>query len=434
MSYRELDDLANRVGAAVHRAGRPSSGRVAYWAEATVAGVAAVWGIPRAGAWAVPISPQLPPARSMELTRSAGVQGLWALPGDAEPAGLRLAVGELPGAGPPDPTVCYVVFTSGTAGTPKGVMLTGEAIEASAWASQQRLGNGPDDAWLCVLPTHHVGGLSILWRSAREGAPVLLEEGFDAGRCAGLLADGRARYASLVPTMLRRLLEAHPGPYRGVKAVLVGGGPVDAELMERARDAGLPALATYGMTETASQVATESPGEAGKRSGSVGRPLEGAELRIVDGEGRALGHGAAGIIEVRGPMVSPGYAGGERTTGEWHRTADLGRLDSDGYLTVLGRADRVIVTGGENVHPAEVEAAVVSHPTVADALVYGVPDPEWGGAVAADVELAEGAVWDERAVAGHVGSRLAGHQVPKRWRVVDRIVRNDLGKPRLGAD
>ena len=257
-----------------------------------------------------------------------------------------------------------------------------------------------------------------MWRCAEQGAAVVLEERFDARRVAGLFADGEVRFASLVPTMLRRVLEVHPGPYEGVSGVLVGGGPADTGLLERALDAGLPVLATYGSTETCSQVATVAPGEGREALGTVGRPLDGFEVRT----------GPTGRIEVRGPAVSTSDVGGDRRAGEWLEMGDIGRIDAGGRLVVEGRADRAIITGGVNVHPDAVEAVLDGHPGLADVHVFGEPDPEWGAAVVAEVVVAEGAGFDEGAVADWARARLAGHQVPKRWLVVERIERTELGK------
>jgi len=420
LSYGDLDELADRVAGAVGGAGPGLGERVAYWGEQNPRAVAAAWGIPRSGAWAVPLSTQLPAADAMTLTRRAGVRGLWAVPTEEDLAGLRPAT-QREATGPPDPDGRFVVFTSGTGGTPKGVVLSGSMIAAAVGASRANLGNGPDDPWLCVLPTSHVGGLSILGRGAEQGAPVVMEDRFDAGRVAELLSSGAVAYASLVPTMLRRLLDLHPGPYEGVKGVLVGGGPSEPDLLARALDAGLPVLATYGSTETCSQVATVSPGDQPEAHGTAGRPLDGFEVRIADDD----------RIEVRGPAVATETIDGPfRRTEEWLPMGDLGRFDAAGRLIVEGRADRVIITGGVNVHPEGVEAVLAAHPAIAEVRVSGVPDPEWGAAVVADVVVADGATFEEGRVAAWARARLAGAQAPKQWRVVDGIDRTELGKHR----
>ncbi len=431
--YAALDSAADAVAAALAAAGVGPDDRVAFWGESTPSAVAAVWGIPRAGAVALPLSTGLPPAGAMALTRELGVRALWGPGPDLDlprPAGraARLAGGP---EGPPDPGARFLVMTSGTSGPGRAVVLTGANLAASAAASRARLGNGRGDGWLCVLPLYHVGGLSVLWRSAREGGTVVLEERFSAARAASLLAGGEIAFTSLVPTMLRRVLDELPGPFPGVRAALVGGGPADPALLARASEAGLAALATYGMTETASQVATEVPTEAGRRPGSAGCPLEGFEVRAVDDSGRALPPGEAGRLEVRGAAVSPGYLGEpERGPGDWLRTGDLGFLDADGYLFVLGRVDRAIITGGEKVHPARVEAVLREHPAVADARVWGEEDPEWGQAVVAEVVLVADARLDPEALAAHARARLAGYEIPRSWRVVEEIRRSELDKDR----
>lgn len=435
-AYADLDAAADAVAAALAAAGAVPGDKVAFWGEGTPAAVAAVWGIPRAGAVAVPLGTRLLPGEAMALTREVGVRVLWGPGPDLDlPRPARVREGPSPGhAGPPHPDARIVVMTSGTSGASRPVVLTGENVAASAAASQARLGNGPGDRWLCVLPLHHVGGLSILWRSARDGGTVVLEERFSAPGTAALLASGSIAFASLVPTMLRRVLEENSGPFPGVRAVLVGGGPCDPALLARARRAGLPALATYGMTETTSQAATEAPAEAGARPGSAGRLLDGFEVRVVDEVGRLLPPGELGRLELRGAAVSPGYVGEpERGPGEWLCTDDLGFLDGDGYLFVVGRADDVIITGGEKVLPAGVEAVLRQHPQVADARVFGEDDPDWGQQVAAEVVLVPGASLDPGGLAAHARAHLAGHQVPRRWVAVEEIRRSEMGKAPRGS-
>jgi O-succinylbenzoic acid--CoA ligase len=425
VSYAALDAAADGVAAALAASGVRPGEPVALWGEPEPRTAAALWGIPRAGAVAVPLTPGLPAGPARELTGAAGARIVWDRVDDELGPPAR---GSPPGewGGPPDEAARFVLFTSGSRGRPKGVVITGATIAASTAASRERLENGPADRWLCALPLSHVAGLSILWRSARERAAVVLEPGFDARTAAHILAEGRATFASLVPTMLRRVLDAGPARFEGARAVLVGGGPVEAALLERALDAGLPVLQTYGMTETVGQVATVAPAAARADLGTAGRPLGGVEIRIVDADGATLGPESAGRIEVQGPVVSPGYLGEpERDPGEWFRTGDLGSLDSAGRLILLGRADDMIVTGGENVHPAQVEDVLRGIDGVVDVLVYGEDDAEWGRVVAADVVLDRDLLGSVQAAAR---AALPGHMVPKRWRSVGRIERDRLGK------
>jgi O-succinylbenzoic acid--CoA ligase len=299
----------------------------------------------------------------------------------------------------PPPGTLAVVFTSGTTGEPRPVFLTRAHFEASARASAAVLGVEPDDRWLCCLPVFHVGGLSIFTRSAIYATTVVAEPGFDAGRVKDLVEAGEVTLASLVPTMLARLRDAGLERAPGLRAMLLGGGPIPDDLLEWAVRAGLPVRPTYGMTETCSQIATAEVGER------LARPLPGAEVRIADDE----------EILVRGPMVA---------VDGWLHTGDRGRLAGDGLLEVHGRLDDLIVTGGENVAAAEVEAVLLEHPGVSEAAVIGVEDPEWGRAVTAFVVSTA----SEDEVCAHAGERLPGFKVPKEVFVLDELPRTPSGK------
>lgn len=302
-----------------------------------------------------------------------------------------------------------LVFTSGSTGEPKGVRLTMANLEAASEASARHLGHGADDDWLLAMPLHHVGGLSIIVRQAFTGGSVTMLPGFDVESFADAMS-GAVTMVSVVPTMLRRLIDR--GPFADLRAVLVGGGPIPDGLLEDAVEAGLPVLPTYGLTETFGQVATLRPGSPVERKA---HPLPGIDLRI-ESDGR---------IAVSGAQVSPGYWGQPDRDDPWFVTNDLGVLDDEGAVRVLGRADTIIVTGGENVSPEPVEAVVTECPGVEEALVLGVPDDEWGQVVVC-VYRGEAS---EAVVADWVGARVAGHAVPKRWARVESIPRTAIGKP-----
>ena len=265
--------------------------------------------------------------------------------------------------------VALVVPTSGSSGEPKGVLLTAANLRASALATADRLGG--HGQWLLAIPPTHVGGLQVLVRSLLAGTtPVVLPPGpFEAAAFAEATErlTGRRRYVSLVPTQLRRLL-ADPTALRAYDAVLLGGAAAPAPLLERAREAGVRVVTTYGMSETSGGCVYD------------GVPLDGVRVH-VDG----------GRVRLGGPVVARGYRLRPDLTaaafdGDVFTTSDLGRLDG-GALTVLGRADDVVVTGGENVAPLAVEAALERHPSVVEAAVTGVPDEEWGSRVVALVVL-----------------------------------------------
>nr|MBO2487322.1 2-succinylbenzoate-CoA ligase [Bacillota bacterium] len=238
---------------------------------------------------------------------------------------------------------------------------------------------------------------------------------------------------SVVSVMLARMLEARTEPYPPTfRVALLGGGPVPQVLVERAQGLGLPVAPSYGLTEAASQVATLPPHEAAARPGSSGRPLFGVELRIVQ-DGQDQPPGEPGEILVRGPNVMAGYHGQPEATaralaGGWLHTGDVGYLDEQGYLYVLDRRDDLIISGGENIYPAEVEGVLLEHPAVAEAGVVGVPDPVWGQAVVAAVRLRPGAAFDEAALRQFCRERLAGYKVPARIVAVEALPRTPSGK------
>jgi O-succinylbenzoic acid--CoA ligase len=312
------------------------------------------------------------------------------------------------------------LFTSGTTGVSRVVELTGGNFSASARASALNLGSEPGQAWLGCLPLFHVGGLALLTRAAEYGARVVLQDGFEPVQVAAALERERVTHLSVVPTGLRRLLQVHAGRAPAtLRAVLVGGGPSPLGLLAEARARGWPVLQTYGLTEACSQVATERPGEADGMSS--GRPLAGTEVRVVDGE-----------LQVRGPTVMRGYAGDAAanarafTADGWLRTGDLGELDGSGRVVVHARRTDLVLTGGENVYPAEVEAVILSLPGVEDAAVSGVPDEEWGQRVAAAVVSTAGVT--PALLEQHCRAHLAGYKVPRRWKVVPGLPRNAGGK------
>jgi O-succinylbenzoic acid--CoA ligase len=309
-----------------------------------------------------------------------------------------------------------VLLTSGSAGAPRAVRLTHGNVAASVAASAERLGNTGADRWLLNLPLHHIGGLSILWRSASAGGAVVVHDGFDPIRSARAMKNGDVTVASLVPTMLARILETEPGPYEGMTAVLVGGAAAPRSLVEQALDAGLPVVQTYGMTETCSQVATVAPGSQRDSLGTVGTPLSGMSV-IIDRSG-------PGEILVDGPAVSPGYVGEPDRVGP-HHTGDIGMIDPAGRIVVKGRLDDLIITGGENVYPAGVADVIGRHPIVDRVEVVGIPDSEWGQLVTA-VVVADDAAAAE--IEEWARLQLPRHEVPKRWVFVSEMPLLDNGK------
>ncbi|MFB6269882.1 MAG: o-succinylbenzoate--CoA ligase [Halobacterium sp.] len=324
-----------------------------------------------------------------------------------------------------------LMFTSGTTGDPKAVRLTYANFAASAAASAFRLGVLPDDRWLCPLSTYHMGGLSVVLRSALYGTTAVLTHGFDADAVLDALDAYDCTGVSLVPTMLQRLLDADQDVADSLRFALVGGAPTPPALVERALDAGVPVCPTYGMTETTSQVATLRASQAREHAQSVGRPLLGTEVTVVDEDCRPVPAGERGELVVSGPTVTPGYldadASRERFCEHGLRTGDFGYVDADGFLYVGGRQADQIVTGGENVHPEEVAAVLRDHPGVEDVAVVGIPDEEWGERVGALVVPDAERRPTRAELRAFCDDRLAGYKRPRTVEFASSLPRTASG-------
>jgi O-succinylbenzoic acid--CoA ligase len=331
-----------------------------------------------------------------------------------------------------------IIHTSGTSGRSKGVVLTAGNFFYSAMASAYHLGHAPDDRWLCVLPLYHVGGLSIIIRGILHGVTVDLLSRFDVDAVNHALDSQPITHISLVPTMLYRLLESRTTWPESLKMILLGGAAASPELLARCRDAGVPIATTYGLTEACSQVATMLPGDVLLKPGSVGKPLMFTTVRVVDDDGKPTVPGQYGEILVSGPTVMQGYFNDPDATartlrnGELH-TGDIGYLDEEGDLWVVQRRIDLIVSGGENVYPAEVEQVLRQHPAVEDACVVGVDDAEWGQQVAAAIVLRQGTKLSEADLSAFCRERLAGYKLPRLMVFVDALPQTTSGKIRRAA-
>ncbi len=439
-TYRELDAEVGRYVAALESRGLHEGDRVALLATNHAAVVFLFFALGRLGVVLAPLNARLTAAELRPLVEDVAPRLMLALGALAErlPGAERLesfadgAASSSTCASLEASTPRVILFTSGTTGRPKGAVLTEGNFRASARCSEGNLGPCPAPCWLGTLPLFHVGGLSMLTRTAYDGGCLVLHERFDAEAINRALDTEGVTHASFVATSLERVLDARedrPVP-RSFRLALIGGGPVPAPLLARARAAGILALQTYGMTEACSQVATERPDEVDGRT--AGPPLPGLEVRILGPEGEVLGPGREGDIEVRGPTVMAGYHGRPEATREafrdgWLRTKDVGLLDERGRLTVLSRRTDLIVRGGENIYPAELEAVLAAHPAVREVAVVGVSDARWG-----EVPVAFVVTRDEQPLPEGLEAwcreSLAGFKVPARFLPLEELPRNAMGK------
>jgi O-succinylbenzoic acid--CoA ligase len=406
-SYARLLDGARAGAAALQTRGAARGERVAIALPAGFAFAQALHACLLLGAVAVPVDLRLAAQQQEEIAGGAAalVEEPLPLDGPRLPAGARHTLD----------AVALVVHTSGTTAAPRPVELSYGNLLWSALGSAAALGTDPRERWLCTLPLSHVGGLSILIRSAIYGTSAVVHERFETDRALRAFSDGGITIASLVATTLARLLDAGLMSPPALRCALTGGGPVPAALRERAREAGVPVSLTYGLTETCSQATTLPAAALSDRAHTAGPPLFCTRLRLA----------ADGEIMLAGPTV----ASSAQLEEGWLATGDLGRLDERGWLQVAGRKADTIVSGGENIAPAEVEAVLEAHPQVLEAAVVGRPHEQWGEMVSAWIVTAPGVRvdWDE--LLAHCRRSLAPYKVPKDLRAShDALPRTASGK------
>jgi O-succinylbenzoic acid--CoA ligase len=400
VTYRELLLRAVRAAGALHMRGVRRGEPVALLLDPGLPFVEALHGCLLLGAPAVPIDPRLARRERDAMLREIEVRVERPMRGDS-------GVFQLPD--PPErEQVALVMHTSGTTGRPKPVAITFGNIRANARGLAQAMGLTDDERWLVPLPLAHVGGLMVVLRSALMATTAVLSPPpFDEHATAAQLRDGEITIASLVPTQLQRLLDAGATPGAALRRVLLGGGPMPRALLARARAAGFPVCASYGLTQACSTVTVAEPGDLD----TAGRPLRGVGVAIT-GEGEIVVSG--GTVNALGSL----------------RTGDLGHIDPEGRLVVTGRKGDVMISGGENVAPAEVEAVLAEHPGVADAAVFARPHALWGEAITALVVPRDGAELGHGALRAHCVARLAPFKVPKAFELVAALPRTESGKIR----
>ncbi len=472
-SYAQL--LADARAAAVELAARGAApgARVAIALPPGLAFAQTLHACLLLGAVAVPVDLRLRPAEREQLTAGAAIVVEEPLVSEESTSPVLAPSRELPavpiGAGHDLNATAVVIHTSGTTSAPKPVELTYGNFLWSALGSAVALGLDPEERWLCALPLSHVGGLSILMRSAIYGTTAVVHERFDTELVLHALREQQITLVSLVATTLAKLLDAGfeggaadrgsasraPRLSRSkrppaLRCALTGGGPVSAALLQRAREAGVPVGQTYGLTESCSQATTTplavigrdadaadtsavtaawagtplfctrvrigaaptdaaSTGEASTGTAPTGAASAGAPPTAHPGEPSVGGEPVVGEILLAGPTIAPASLDEDG----WLHTGDLGSLD-EGRLRVTGRASETIISGGENVAPSEIEAVLEAHPDVLEAAAFGRPDPRWGEAVTAIVVPRGGVDLEEEPLRAHCAASLAPYKVPKR--------------------
>lgn len=397
----------------------------------TVYALYAAW---YAGVALFPYNADLPAAILTPLLRDAGVRAILcmtdatpALPGFAIVHGTRASIdilAPLPSHLPSLATqaVHLLVATSGTSGKPKAVALTGDNLFAAIQASQHVLPLQPGACWLSCLPLFHVGGLMTVLRAWQAGACVALHARFVSDAVVASLMQGVITHISLVPALLARVLDAFAARYapQALQVALIGGGPLAPNLARRAHRLGWPLCVSYGMTETTALCASDCTQTAGLEAGCVGSPLPGFEIRAGTPAKPAN-------IDIRGQAVCAGYMGRDSNylpDGFW-RTADLGFLDTQGRVWLVGRADDVLVTGGENVHPEPLEALLMEYTGMLDVAVCGRSDEVWGQRL---VALVVADTLDREAFLSWTRTHLPSHLRPREVYHVEALPRTHSGK------
>lgn len=458
MTYGELGDRAARWAAVFTERGIGRGDRIAFLGENQPAFVEVLFGAARAGIVFVPVNTRLAPPEVAHILSDSGarllVHDARSAAVAAEAAGVlpRIAVGadadaalaavdpapETPGVGLDDPAA--ILYTSGTTGRPKGAVLTHGNLTWNSLNVLVDVDIVSTDVALMISPLFHAASLGMgLLPAILKGATLVLERAFDAGRTLRLIEQHGVTMLSGVPTTYQFMAE-HPDwastDLSTLAKLTCGGSPVPTRVLEAFEARGLSFSQGYGLTET-SPGATYLPATRTRaKMGSAGQPHFFTEVRVVDENGSSLEPGEIGEIQVRGPNVTPGYHGNPAATAEaftadgWFRTGDLGSFDDEGYLFVADRLKDMIISGGENIYPAEVEDLILGLDEVTGAAVVGIPDERWGETPWAVVTLRPGAQLTTEQLAEHLNGRIARYKIPKNVVVVDELPRTASGKVR----
>ena len=461
-SFAELDNQASRIARQLATSGVQEGSRIALLAANGLSYVAFVHALARLGAILVPLNVRLTLQELCWQLRDVDASLLVC---DADYASLaweiREAVPQLPLAtlatssrygetvisdllesDVPLRTLIdlnapqAILYTSGTTGQPKGAIITYGMQWWNAIGSALNLGLSADDRWLACLPLFHIGGLSILMRSVIYGTSVIVHKKFDPDIVNQAICEDKITIISVVAVMLQRMLhdlESKAASYPStLRCILLGGGPAPYPLLEECVRRKVPVVQTYGLTEACSQAVTLSPVDTIRKIGSAGRPLLPVQLRILH-DNKPASPGEHGEIFLKGPTITPGYIDSPEATTQafhdgWFATGDIGYLDNDGYLFVLDRRSDLIISGGENIYPAEIESVLQSHPAVKEAGVCGQADPQWGQVPIAFVALKSGSSASVEELLSYAAQKLARYKQPRAIYITSQLPRTSSGK------
>jgi O-succinylbenzoate-CoA ligase len=448
LTFKELDQTVRQLAAALEQKGVRAGENIAVLQENTLEMVATQHALMYIGSVCLPLNIRLSAA---ELTEQVSDSDSHFLIADSANAGKSIDVCEscsctmlpidelkaAPVTGEPrlkdeirlnDP--CTIIYTSGTTGRPKGVVLTYGNHWWNANASLINLGLRADDEWLCSVPLFHVSGLSIMMKNVIYGMPVYLFRHFDPESINKQILNGKVTHISVVASMLQRLFAVLNGKVfpASLRCVLLGGGPIPDELLRLCLKQQVPVYQTYGLTETASQCVTLPPEYMTAKIGSAGKPLFPLQISILKGDHPAAA-GEPGEIMVKGPTVFSHYLNHPDATSNafsngWLHTGDIGYLDRDGFLFVLDRRKDLIISGGENVYPAEIESVLRDDPNIVRAGVIGIADPDWGHIPVAFVCAGDPEKFSESRLIAYCRQRLAHYKVPKHIFLIDTMPEN----------
>lgn len=448
-SYRDLDLAAARAAAvAWHAWGVRPGDRIAWLGANHVAQLALLFGLARIGAILLPLNFRLAAPEWERLLADCSPVRLvhdaeWAQPARALAAACGIAAhpleelgrettADVPHHAAPEAPV-LLVYTSGTTGGPKAAVHTQANLLANMAIAAQVQRMTTADTVLTVLPLFHVGGLCIQTLPAlHAGARVILQERFHPGEALASIATDRPTLTLQVPATMKALLE-HPQweatDLSCLRAVWAGSSLLPAPLVEAFHARGLPVCNVYGATETGPFSIALPPEHALDHVGSCGWPAPGIEARL------GTAHGDAAELLLRGPNVVQRYWPDlpARDAQGWFATGDLAQQDADGSFRIVGRVKELIISGGENIHPTEIEQALALHPAVLECAAFALPDPRWGEVVAAAVVLRAGQVAAEADLAAHLQQRLARFKLPRRWFFVPQLPKTALGKVQRNA-